>query len=125
MHDLRATFVTVSLANGKTETWVADRTGHRSGAMINRYRRAARTWAELGLGSLAPLDEAIPESLRVCLKWAATPPETLRPGMRERPRVQTWGPLPPLGAMNFSRRVIRRVKKHQLTQRRARDSNPW
>jgi len=28
VHDLRATFVTVSLANGKTETWVADRTGH-------------------------------------------------------------------------------------------------
>ncbi len=61
VHDLRATFVTVSLANGKTETWVADRTGHRSSAMINRYRRAARTWAELGLGPLAPLDEAIHE----------------------------------------------------------------
>ena len=29
--------------------------------MINRYRRAARTWAELGLGPFAPLDEAIPE----------------------------------------------------------------
>jgi len=60
-HDLRATFVTVSLANGKTETFVADRTGHRSSAMINRYRRAARTWSELDLGPLAPLDEAIPE----------------------------------------------------------------
>ena len=61
VHDLRATFVTVSLANGKTETWVADRTGHRSSAMINRYRRAARTWAELSLGPLAPLDEAVVE----------------------------------------------------------------
>jgi integrase len=61
VHDLRATFVTVSLANGRTETWVADRTGHRSSVMINRYRRAARTWAELALGPLAPLDEAIPE----------------------------------------------------------------
>jgi integrase len=63
VHDLRATFVTVSLANGKTETWVADRTGHRSSAMINRYRRrrAARTWAELSLGPLTALDEAIPE----------------------------------------------------------------
>jgi hypothetical protein len=29
--------------------------------MINRYRRAARTWAELVMGPLAPLDEAIPE----------------------------------------------------------------
>jgi Phage integrase family len=61
LHDTRATFVTLSLANGKTETWVADRTGHKSSAMINRYRRAARTAAELGLGPLRPLDEVIPE----------------------------------------------------------------
>ena len=61
VHDLRATFVTVALANGRTETWVADRTGHRSSEMINRYRRAARTWSELALGPLAPLDACIPE----------------------------------------------------------------
>jgi integrase len=61
VHDLRATFVTLSLANGQTETWVADRTGHRSSVMINRYRRAARQVAELNLGMLRPLDEAIPE----------------------------------------------------------------
>jgi len=66
-HDLRGTFVTLSLANGKTETWVADRTGHKSSAMIYRYRRAARTAAELGLGPLLPMDEAIPE-----LRAAAT-----------------------------------------------------
>lgn len=60
-HDLRATFTTLSLANGKSETWVADRTGHRSSAMINRYRRAARSAMELGLGTLAPLYLAIPE----------------------------------------------------------------
>ena len=61
VHDLRATFVTVNLANGKSETWIADRTGHRSSEMINRYRRASRTFAELRLGQLAPLDVAIPE----------------------------------------------------------------
>jgi len=61
LHDTRATFVTLALANGRTETWVADRTGHRSSDMINRYRRAARTAAELGLGELARLDVAIPE----------------------------------------------------------------
>ena len=60
-HDLRGTFVTVALANGKTEAWVADRTGHRSSQMINTYRRTARTYAELGLGELAPMVEAIPE----------------------------------------------------------------
>lgn len=60
-HDLRATFITIALANGKTEAWIADRTGHKSSLMINRYRRTARNAAELGLGDLAPLDLAIPE----------------------------------------------------------------
>jgi integrase len=60
-HDLRGTFVTLALANGRTESWVMDRTGHKSSLMINRYRRTARTAAELGLGDLTPLDEAIPE----------------------------------------------------------------
>jgi hypothetical protein len=61
LHDTRATFITIALANGRSEAWVQDRTGHRSSVMINRYRRAARTAAELGLGELAPLDRAIPE----------------------------------------------------------------
>jgi hypothetical protein len=60
-HHLRATFVTLALANGRTETWVQDRTGHTTSLMINRYRRAARTAAEIGLGPLAPLVQAIPE----------------------------------------------------------------
>jgi hypothetical protein len=59
VHDLRGTLVTLSLANGKSETWVADRTGHTSSQMINRYRRAARSAQELELGELHPLDVAI------------------------------------------------------------------
>jgi integrase len=53
LHDLRSTFVTLALASGRSETWVADRTGHRSSLMINRYRRAARAATELNLGELA------------------------------------------------------------------------
>jgi integrase len=60
-HDLRASFVTVSLANGKSETWVTDRTGHRSSAMIRTYDRQVRKHQELELGSFVPLDQAIPE----------------------------------------------------------------
>ena len=60
-YDLRATFVTLSLANGKSEAWVSARTGHRSSQMINRYRRVAQSVAELNLGELRPLNEAIPE----------------------------------------------------------------
>jgi integrase len=60
-HDLRATFITVSLANGKSERWVTDRTGHTSSGQVSRYQRVARSHEELGLGALAPLDNAIPE----------------------------------------------------------------
>jgi hypothetical protein len=61
VHDLRGTFVTVSLANGKSESWISDRTGHRSSVMIARYKRTARTFSELHTGNFAPLDSAIPE----------------------------------------------------------------
>lgn len=61
VHGLRATFVTLSLANGRSEAWVQDRTGHRSSSMVNRYRRVARTVAELGLGALDPLYLVLPE----------------------------------------------------------------
>jgi integrase len=61
LHDFRALFVTVSLANGKTETWVTDRTGHKSSQMIATYTRQARTWNELELGNLQPMDRLLPE----------------------------------------------------------------
>ncbi len=53
VHDLRATFITLSLAAGRTETWVQDRTGHTTSQMLNRYRRQARFASELG--PLSPL----------------------------------------------------------------------
>jgi hypothetical protein len=49
------------LANGKTETWISDRTGHGSSVMTNRYKPSSRTAAELGLGPLLPLDDLLPE----------------------------------------------------------------
>jgi integrase len=60
-HDLRATFVTLAFANGRSEDWVMQRTGHSSSVMLARYRRDAKTAQELGLGWLLPLHEAIPE----------------------------------------------------------------
>lgn len=58
-HDMRATFVTVSLAEGKSETWIRDRTSHKSTAMIDRYRRMARQYETLELGSLCDLGSAL------------------------------------------------------------------
>ena len=60
VHDLRAAFVTYSVASGRTEAWVADRTGHRSSQMIARYRRRARTVARVGHRNLAPMDHRDP-----------------------------------------------------------------
>src|SRR4029077_18378268 len=71
-HDLRATFVTVALATGKTETWVSDRTGHDGHSMIERYRRKARTW---NLGELGHLYALIPELAE------AEPTVRIRPGI--------------------------------------------
>lgn len=71
VHDLRGTFVTVSLANDKTESWISDRTGHRSSAMINNYKRVARGFQELDVGTLSPLDSALPE-LRALASAAAS-----------------------------------------------------
>ncbi len=61
VHDLRATFITLSLAGGRSEAWVAARTGHTTSQMINRYKRAARSVAEAELGRLVSLAEAVPE----------------------------------------------------------------
>jgi integrase len=60
-HDLRATFVTLSLALGRTEDWVMRRTGHSSSIMLARYRRDAETVREHDLGWLVDLHEHIPE----------------------------------------------------------------
>ncbi|HMI89231.1 MAG TPA: hypothetical protein VK550_34365 [Polyangiaceae bacterium] len=61
IHDLRATFVTVHMALGKSEAWITDRTGHTSSSMLHKYKRAARSHQELGLGPLCPLNQALPE----------------------------------------------------------------
>ncbi len=60
-HDTRSTFVTLSLANDKSEAWVMRRTAHKSSTMIARYTVAAANARELSLGPLTPLDQAIPE----------------------------------------------------------------
>jgi len=71
IHALRATFVTLALADGRSEAWVQDRTGHRSSVMVNRYRRVARTAAELRLGGLTALHDAVPEMRRRARNQAA------------------------------------------------------
>lgn len=68
VHDLRSSFVTVALADGRGSDYVCDRTGHASTAMVNTYRRAARSAAELRLGWFAPMHRAIPEVAAVIAK---------------------------------------------------------
>jgi|CZKU01.1.fsa_nt_gi integrase len=59
-HDLRATFITVSLASGRTWEWCQQRTGHGD-SMKQKYRRTAATWIAQQQGDLAPMHMTIPE----------------------------------------------------------------
>jgi integrase len=59
-HDLRATFITVSLASNRTWEWCQQRTGHGD-SMKQKYRRTAATWTAQQQGDLAPMHVTIPE----------------------------------------------------------------
>ena len=86
VHDLRGTFVTVALANGRSESWISDRTGHKSSQMIAKYKRPSRTFEELGLGELVALDQAIPE-LRSRPTTGPSPRNPAIPRARSRRRM--------------------------------------
>ncbi len=61
VHDLRGVFVTVAMAQGKSEAWISRRTGHTTSAMLARYRRDAENLAEGTEAALVPMHETIPE----------------------------------------------------------------
>ncbi len=69
LHCFRRSFVTRSLALGKNEDWVRQRTGHTSEELLT-YRQAAKALVELELGDLAPLAEGLPDLLEPG-GWAA------------------------------------------------------
>ena len=99
VHDLRGTFVTVSLANDNTESSISDRTGHRSSAMINNYKRIARGFQELDVGTLSPLDSALPE-LRALASAASSdqpPPVGSGPEVGQRSQIQQRNEASPRG----------------------------
>lgn len=70
----------LSLANDKTESWISDRTGHRSSAMINNYKRVARGFQELDVGALSPLDAALPELRALALEASSDQPAPVAGG---------------------------------------------
>ena len=78
-HDFRASFVTVSLAQGRSEAWVMDRTGHMSSQMLQKYRRLVRGHQEQNLGTFVPLSDAIPELSVLVHRFRAV---TRRPSAR-------------------------------------------
>lgn len=86
LHALRALFVTEALARGESESWVCDRTGHKSSQMIATYKRRARTFNEAKLPPLAPLDVALgwaPESSAEPMELSA-PVANRRKGLAKR-----------------------------------------
>jgi integrase len=113
VHDLRATFVTVALASGRTEAWVADRTGHKSSQMIAKYRRGARTVAELGLGVLAPLADSIPEFAKAAPDALAGPAGGPQggPGIMQQDNAASANSLESKGAPGRIRTCDPRIRK--------------
>lgn len=47
IHDLRASFITMAFAVGRTEAWITTRTGHTSSRVLHGYHRMALTASEL------------------------------------------------------------------------------
>ncbi len=70
-HGFRHSFTTRSLANGKSDDWVRQRTGHTTDQLLT-YREAAKALEELDMGDLLPLVEAIPELRKVSKKQSAS-----------------------------------------------------
>ncbi len=60
-HDTRGVFITISMASGRSESWIMDRTGHTTSAMLAKYRRRAEGLSEGSSVALTPLDQAVPE----------------------------------------------------------------
>jgi integrase len=82
--DLRATFVTLNLANGRDDRWIQDRTGHADVKTMDLYRRMAREAADLNLGPMTPLDQALGAELglkRVGQRVGQKPPRSTKPAM--------------------------------------------
>lgn len=62
-HDLRATFVTWAIREGRGDGWISDRTGHLTPSMRTRYTRAARTLQDLNYLPFPDISKVIPELL--------------------------------------------------------------
>jgi len=58
-HDLRGLFVTVNLAQGRSDTWVMERTLHKTRSMVDLYRRKVAHFRKHG--PIVPAISAVPE----------------------------------------------------------------
>lgn len=110
-HGWRRTFVTLSLGAGRSEDWVMRRTGHTTSAQLHRYRIAAATAAEFGLGWLRDFDVALVETAdreppSACplpdknadeggwsMRFRGTPEESQEPAKEQKP-AETQGVTP-------------------------------
>jgi integrase len=146
-HDLRATFVTLALARGKSEAWIMRRTGHLSSGQVQGYNHAADNFRELERGDLMPLDEA----LGVAARGSEPPPpaghvpvvggqsvaaEALaaaaahdREATKERATLATEGGVPARVSANRARARVRRGEtkgetKPLLTHHRENELSP-
>jgi integrase len=101
-HCFRRSLVTRSLANGVSEDWVRQRTGHTTDE-LRRYRQAAQSLAELSIGDVDPLIAALPELDREPV--APTPPTALSSSVSTRRDGPTMAPRTPREGGGTGRRA--------------------
>ncbi|WP_437894278.1 tyrosine-type recombinase/integrase [Sorangium sp. So ce124] len=97
-HDLRATGVTWAKRAGRGDGWIADRTGHLTPEMLDRYTRAARTLEDLRIEPFPDLTGTIPELARLSGEeepphGGATPSGGATPGPEGGPTERTHAHL--------------------------------
>lgn len=111
VHDLRASFVTLHLALGRSQAWISSRTGHLSWQTMKLYERPAREAADLELGPPAAFWSSVPEC-RAAYEEAMQGPARYAPRMRalsggQKPRTRAangegFAVLPPQGSLQDS-----------------------
>jgi integrase len=87
-HDLRATFVTLARGAGLPDQFIAQRTGHTTTEMLNRYDHGSWLAKELGLGLPGRLCDLIPE----LAKMASEPESAEIESAANRQKAKKKGP---------------------------------
>jgi hypothetical protein len=109
-HDLRALFVTMALADERSDVYIRERTGHKSERMIKLYNRGAALYRARGFRRLKSLVKAIPELRAVARgEVVEAPPLPIRRAARAPGTKGVWASRSPARMAKY--RAMYRAKE--------------